>query len=179
MTQQETLVLIKPDGVEQNIIGAIIERFESSGLRITELKMMHATDNTADMHYPVTKEWAENLALKTRSSYEKRGLKAPEITEDAMAYGKHIQSWLKQFLLSGRIVALVVKGNDAIEKVRELVGGTEPKSAAKGTIRGDFGNDSYQKADAEQRVIRNLVHASDSEETAEREIQLWFPKRND
>jgi len=175
--EQETLVLIKPDGVQKNIMGAVIDRFEKAGLRIAELRMLHADDKIAEMHYPVTKEWAENLTDKTRKSYEKRGVKPPAETFDAMAYGKLIQSWLKEFLMSGKIVAMVVSGDDAVEKVRELMGPTEPKSAPKGTIRGDFGDDSYAKADAEKRVIRNLMHASDSVETASTEIKLWFPKR--
>jgi len=79
-------------------------------------------------------------------------------------------------LMSGPILAMVVKGNCAIEIVRKIVGSTEPKSSAAGTIRGDYCTDSYDMSDAEGRAIWNLVHASSSEEEAKREMAVWFQK---
>src|SRR5204863_441818 len=92
-----------------------------------------------------------------------------------MEFGQQIQNWNMNFLREGPIVALVLQGPHSIEIVRKLVGSTEPKSSAPGTIRGDFAmTESYAVADAKSRVMRNLIHASDSVKSADREIALWF-----
>ncbi|MEM2873981.1 MAG: nucleoside-diphosphate kinase [Candidatus Nanoarchaeia archaeon] len=171
--EQETLVLIKPDGVARGLVGEIISRFERAGLQITGLKLVKATEEQADAHYILSDEWVKSLAAKTRESYAKRGI---ELKETDYEIAKKVQTNLKRMLLAGPIVAMVVKGNCAIEIVRKLVGSTEPKSAAAGTIRGDYSTDSYDLADSEERAIWNLVHASSSEEEAKREIAVWFQK---
>ena len=94
-----------------------------------------------------------------------------------MTFGALIQQWNVNFLREGPVVALVTEGPHAIEIIRKLVGTTEPRQASPGTIRGDFAMiESYAVANTKQRVLRNLVHASDSAETAAREIALWFTK---
>ncbi len=87
---------------------------------------------------------------------------------------KRIQQYNKEFLKEGPVVALVLEGNHAIELIRKLVGTTETRQATPGTIRGDFGYDSYMVADDEKRTVRNLIHASSSVSEANREITLWF-----
>ena len=84
---------------------------------------------------------------------------------------------LEGVLTLGPVIAMVLEGVEAIAKVRQLVGSTEPKSAAPGTIRGDFAHISYGYADKKGLGIKNLVHASDSEESAKKEISLWFEKQ--
>ncbi len=81
---------------------------------------------------------------------------------------------LVEFLTSGPVVAMVIEGADAIENVRKIVGPTEPKQAPPGTIRGDFAHTTFKRADEKGTGLPNLIHASDSPETAEREIKLWF-----
>ena len=89
--------------------------------------------------------------------------------------GKTIQKWNMEFLTEGPVIAAIIQGPHAIELTRKLVGSTEPKSSAPGTIRSDFAStESYALADTENRVLRNLIHASDSPKTADREIALWF-----
>ena len=83
--------------------------------------------------------------------------------------GKPFYAPLVEFMGSGELVALVVEGHRAIEGIRSLIGATDPTAAAPGSIRGDLA------ADTGEKVQRNLVHASDSPESAEREIGLWFP----
>ena len=81
------------------------------------------------------------------------------------------------FLGSGPVVAMIVEGPEGtIQKIRDLVGATSPEYADKGTIRGDYGIDSYAKANGEGRALENLVHASESVPEAAREIKLWFPE---
>jgi nucleoside-diphosphate kinase len=90
--------------------------------------------------------------------------------------GKPFYSGLEKFMMEHPVVAFVLEGENAIERAREITGATDPSKAAKGTIRGDLSKDSQEKADMENRAIRNLVHASGSKEEAEKEIELWFPE---
>ncbi len=88
--------------------------------------------------------------------------------------GKPFYDSLVGYLTSGPVVAMVIEGANAIENVRKLIGSTEPASAQPGTIRGDFAHITYSRADNTGRPVTNLIHASDSEESAKREIELWF-----
>ncbi|MFH0868916.1 MAG: nucleoside-diphosphate kinase [archaeon] len=171
---EDTLVLIKPDGVQRNIIGDVISRFERAGLRIVGLKMLKPSESLLENHYPLTPDWVAGLAAKTRESFAKKGI---ELKETDMQIAQRVQNWLKEALGSGMIVAIVVRGNCAVEIVRKLVGSTEPKMAAAGTIRGDFSTDSYDLADVEKRSVKNIVHASGTVDEAKREIEVWFQKK--
>lgn len=173
MATEKTLVLLKPDAIQRNLTGKIIARFEDSGLKIIGMKMLWADEKQALNHYPLDEEWAKNLFEKTKKAYEKDNKKM-EYT-DHIHLGKTIQSWLTQFLREGPIIALVIEGPHAIELVRKMVGSTEPRQALPGTIRGDFASiESYSLADTKKRVLRNLIHASDTLENAKKEIKVWF-----
>lgn len=87
---------------------------------------------------------------------------------------KHFYKGLEAYLMEGPIVAMVFEGFNAVEKSRNIIGHTDPSKAKKGTIRGDLGEDSLERADREKRSVRNLVHASGTKEEAEHEIKLWF-----
>ena len=172
---EQTLILIKPDGVKRNLIGKIISRLEDSGLKVCALKMVWPDAKLAEQHYPLDEEWAKAVFKKTKTAFEKEN-KEFEFS-DYKKYGKFIQDSLKEFIRESPVVALVVKGPHAIEIVRKMVGVTEPRQAAPGTIRGDFASiESYERSNADKRAVRNLIHASDSPENAQREISLWFSK---
>jgi nucleoside-diphosphate kinase len=134
---QETLVLVKPDGVARNLTGEILRRIEAKGYSITDLKMVEADRALLEQHYE------EHV-------------------------GKPFYEPLVEFMESGPIVAVRVAGQRVIEGFRSLAGTTDPTIAAPGTIRGDFGRDWGL------RVQQNLVHGSDSPESAARELALWF-----
>ncbi|MEJ9079342.1 MULTISPECIES: nucleoside-diphosphate kinase [Gordonia] len=137
MTEQ-TLVLIKPDGVQRGVIGEVISRIERKGLTLAALELRTVTTEIASEHYA---EHAERPFFGS----------------------------LLEFITSGPVVALVVEGPRAIAAFRQLAGGTDPvEKATPGTIRGDFGLETQF----------NLVHGSDSPESAAREIGLWFPSLN-
>jgi nucleoside-diphosphate kinase len=170
---QQTLVLIKPDGVQRKLVGEVIKRFENMGLKIIGMKMVWANENIAKEHYYLDEEWAKNVFEKTKASYEKEGKELKEKTPKEM--GEKIQSYLTNFLKEGPVLAMVLEGPHSIELVRKVVGSTEPRSATPGTIRSDFAStESYSMADKDERALRNLIHASDSEETAKKEIGIWF-----
>jgi len=172
---EKTLVVIKPDGVQRNLIGEIIRRFEQSGLKLVALKMMQADENLVGKHYTIDPEWLEKVGKKSIESYKKKGLTPPN--NDPIALGKDVLGRLKKYITFGPVVPMVWEGSQAVEMVRKICGSTEPLSALLGTIRGDYTPESYQLADGDERAIRNLVHASGSAEEAEKEIELWFEKK--
>jgi nucleoside-diphosphate kinase len=130
---ERTFVAIKPDGVQRNLIGEIIKRFEMKGLKIVGLKIMKPPAELINKHYE------EHI-------------------------GKSFYADMFDFLSSGPIVAIVVEGKNSIHIARKIIGKTQPEDAEPGTIRGDF---CFGKG-------RNLVHASDSVQNAEKEIAMWF-----
>ena len=135
MSDERTLVLVKPDGVQRGLVGEVISRIERKGLRLASLELKTVERSLAEQHYA---EHAE------RSFFGE----------------------LIEFITSGPVVAMVVEGPRAIAAFRQVAGGTDPvEKAATGSIRGDFGLETQF----------NLVHGSDSPESAAREIGIWFP----
>lgn len=169
---ERTLVLLKPDAVARGLIGEIISRFERAGLKLVALKMVHASHDDVDKHYALTEEWMRGVFEKAKAKYELLGQNFP--FADHVAYGAEIKRGLVEFLKSAPIIALVLQGESAVSLVRKLCGATEPASAAPGTIRGDFSPDTYALSNAQNRPMRNLVHASGTVAEAEREIAVWF-----
>jgi nucleoside-diphosphate kinase len=137
MAIEETLVLVKPDGVSRNLTGEILRRIEAKGYQLVDIKLVEASRELLAQHY-------------------------------AEHEGKPFYEPLVEFMESGPIVALRITGERVIEGFRSLAGTTDPTTAAPGTIRGDLGRDWGLK------VQQNLVHGSDSVESAERELGLWF-----
>jgi nucleoside-diphosphate kinase len=135
--KEQTLVLIKPDGVARSLTGEIISRIENKGYVVTGLKMLTPSAQQLADHY-------------------------------AEHEGKPFYAPLIEFMSSGPIVAVRVEGDRVIEGFRSLAGTTDPTTAAPGTIRGDLGRDFGEK------VQKNLVHGSDSVESAKRELGIWF-----
>ncbi len=168
---EKTLVLIKPDGVERALIGKVIGKFEDTGLKISALKMITPTQELASEHYADDSAWMEKLGKKTIASYEAKGI---SVKEAPIEIGRRIRKFLLDYLTQGPIVAMVVEGNDAIAIVLKLVGATSSSRADASSIRGMYSSDSYDLADEKKRAVKNVVHASDSKETAEREIKVWF-----
>lgn len=171
MTEQ-TLVLVKPDGVARSLIGTILERFERVGLKVVALKMLQASRDQADRHYALTEDWMKGVFDKAKAKYEAEGKPFPYA--DHASYGKYIKDGLVEFLVSAPVVAMVLEGEQAVSLVRKLTGATEPASAAPGTIRGDFSPDTYPFSNSQDRPLRNLVHASGTSDEAKNEIAVWF-----
>ncbi len=163
---------MKPDGVQRGLVGEIVNRFERLGFWISGAKMLKPDEKLLSLHYADDPVWKKSVGAKTRSSMEAKGVKMTETDEQI---GDRIRKWNME-CLRGPVMAIVFQGPHAVEAGRKIVGNTEPRQAAMGTIRGDFSYDSYALADAEKRVIRNLAHASGNVQEAEREIALWFKK---
>jgi nucleoside-diphosphate kinase len=130
---QRTLIIFKPDCVQRRLVGTILERFETKGLRIVALKLIAVDRGLAEKHY-------------------------------VEHQGKPFFEGLIEFITSSPVIVGVLEGNESISVVRTMLGATNGVVAAPGTIRGDF---SISKQN-------NLLHGSDSPESAQREIALWF-----
>ncbi len=169
---ERTFVIVKPDGVQRNLIGEIIKRYEQSGLKLVAIKMLVPTHELVEKHYLLDPEWRVKTGVKTIESYIKKGKTPP--SDDPLKITEVILKNLKHYLTLGPVVAMVWEGIHAVGIVRKITGGTEPLTSDMGTIRGDYTIDSYEVSDVDSRAVRNLVHASGSPEEAEKEIALWF-----
>ena len=130
---ETTLSIVKPDGVEKNVIGEVIKRYESGNLEVIALKLIHMSKKQAEGFYIVHKD-------------------------------RPFYSSLTDFMSSGPCVVMVLKGDNATSRVREIIGATNPEEAVEGTIRKDFATD----------IEKNTVHGSDSQESAKFEINYFF-----
>ncbi|WP_418791356.1 nucleoside-diphosphate kinase [Phosphitispora sp. TUW77] len=133
---ERTYVMIKPDGVQRNLVGEIISRFEKKGFKIVGLKMLQLDRAMAEKHYE------EHI-------------------------GKSFFEALAAFITSGPVVAMVIEGKDVVSTVRAMNGATNPANAGPGTIRGDYAIE----------VGRNVIHGSDSVDSAAREIAIYFTEQ--
>jgi len=172
LKEERTLMVIKPDGIQRSLVGEIIRRYERVGLKLVGLKMFVPSAKMIEEHYLLDPNWKRMVGEKAIESYKKRGLKPS--SEDPEEVGDRVIDGLKNYLSAGPVIATVWQGAHAVEVIRKLTGGTEPRTSDVGTIRGDFVLDSYQMADSDTRAVRNLIHASGSLEEAEKEIAHWF-----
>jgi nucleoside-diphosphate kinase len=176
--EEQTFVMIKPDGVRKGLTGEIIRRLEQRDLKIVALQMFEPTRQQIDDHYPKDEAWIARLGQKTLKTYEKYGFD-PKVElgmENDLEIGKEVRKWLVDYMISAPLVRMVVQGIHAVDVVRKIAGPTLPYMAEVGTIRGDFSIDSPLLANKEKRAVMNLVHASETPEEAEHEIEHWFGK---
>ncbi len=146
---EQTLIVFKPDAVMRGIVGEIITRFERAGFKIVAAKMLSPDYAHYERHY-------EGIGtLRTR--------KGQEIFDSQLAS-----------MLDGPVIAMVLEGVEAVEAVRKMVGDTQPKSAAPGTIRGDYAHVTYGQASSVGRGVANIIHASADSKEAAKEIAHWF-----
>ena len=174
--EEQTYVMIKPDGVRKGLTGEIIKRFEQRDLKIVALEMTQPLYEQMDNHYPKKEEWITRLGEKTKATYEKYGfdLFADFGTDDTSKIGPEVRKWVIDFMMSAPVVKMIVQGVHAVDVVRKIAGETMPYKAAVGTIRGDFSIDSPVIANKEKRCVTNIVHCSETPEEAEHEIKHWF-----
>jgi len=175
MIKEQTLVVIKPDGIQRTLIGEIIGRLERVGLKLVGIKMIIPDANLIKKHYTIDPEWIEKAGQKAIDAYLEKEQEPKN--KNPIEAGERILEVLTKYMTSGTVVAMVWQGANSIGVVRKIVGTTEPLTSDVGTIRGDFVLDSYKFADVAGRAVRNLIHASGTVEEAEKEINLWFDKQ--
>lgn len=169
---EQTLVIIKPDGVQRSLIGEIIGRMERVGLKLVAMKMMVPERQHILEHYTLDPEWRRITGEKTIKGYVDKGLKP--WTEDPFEVTDQVLKYLQDYMTSGPVICMIWQGAHCVGLVRKLVGKTEPLTSDVGSIRGDFVLDSYEMSDIDGRSIRNLIHASGSVKEAQDEIKHWF-----
>jgi nucleoside-diphosphate kinase len=153
--KEYTLVLLKPDVYQRNLVGKVIDRFTDTGLEIWHIESVFATSHKVWKHYSHLSE---------------------QIIREIVSY------FCLSLTPSGRntpLIAIVMYGEDAISVCRKVCGDTDCSKADAGTVRGDFGVDSLEMASNRQkseRAIRNLVHSSDSEDSFVKEVSIWCPR---
>ncbi len=174
--EEKTIVIIKPDGVKRGLVGEIISRIEKRGLKIISLEMIQANKQQVEDHYPKDPAWIKRLGEKTLSSYKSFGMDPIQELgmDDPDKIGKDVRSWLIDYMTSGPMVKMAIKGIHAIDMVRKLVGKSIPSQAEMGTIRGDFSVDDATAANKDKRAIHNLIHASENTQEANHEMEYWF-----
>lgn len=163
---EQTLVIIKPDGVKGGFTDEIIKRYEAVGLKVVKRKDMMAPLEIVEKHYSMDPDFLRAIGEKT--------IAAGQAVTSAEDQGRKVVGWLRDFITSGPVVVMVLEGEDAVLTARKTTGFTDPSTAEKGTIRGDLGTDSILLANKEERPVYNLIHASGNAEEAAKEIQLWF-----
>jgi nucleoside-diphosphate kinase len=163
---QETLVILKPDALERNLTGTLIDRFERAGLKVLDVKYYAKVDEALlRKHYPDS--MAEGLGRKAQQ--------ATTGIVDPVAHGMKVLERLRRYITRNPVIAIKFGGEDAIQVVRRVTGYTDPATAEKGTIRSNYGVDSIARSTAEGRALENLIHASGNPEEAKAELALWFP----
>lgn len=174
--EETTFLMIKPDGVRRGLSGEIVRRVEQVGLKVVGLKMIRPSITEVDNHYPKDKGWITRLGEKTLATYQKYSYDAAKElgTDKAEKIGPMVRKWLLDFMTSGPVVVMAIKGVHAVDMIRKLAGPTMPSDAPLGTIRGDFSVDSAAAANRDKRAVYNLVHASETEDEAKHEIEHWF-----
>ena len=135
MAIERTLSIIKPDGVEKGVVGRVISRFETAGLKPVAIRLERLSQAQAEGFYAVHK-------------------------------ARPFFADLVKFMTGGPVVLMVLEGENAVARNREVMGATDPKKAAEGTLRKDFATD----------IEKNTVHGSDSVDNARVEIAYFFPE---
>lgn len=169
--KEQTFLILKPDAIQRSLIGELISRLERTGLKMTAMKMMMATEDQCWKHYNKDEKWFLEKGQKVVENREKSGM---PVEKEAIEYGRDIIGALVKFMTCGPVIPIILEGNQAVSIAKKIVGGTEPTTSDVGTIRGDLTLDSYELSNLDSRAVRNLVHCSDSPEEAQREIKLWF-----
>jgi len=174
LKKEKTLVILKPDAIQRSLMGEIIQRIERTGLKFVAFKFFVPGEKQCWDHYHKEDDWFLEKGNRIIEDRKNHGL---SIEKEATDYGKDIIQGNVNFLTSGPILAMVIEGNSAVGIVKKLVGDTEPLTSDVGTIRGDYTIDSYPLSSADNRAVRNLIHCTDRPEEAEREIKIWFDKK--
>jgi nucleoside-diphosphate kinase len=148
---ERTLIILKPDAVQRGLMGEIINRFEKAGLKMMGMKMLSPNEQHYHHHYET-------------------------ISKIATRRGEEVYHRNAAAMMAGPVVAIVLEGVGAVDLVRKMVGDTEPKAAAPGTIRGDYAHMSIPHANKVGLGLPNLIHASGNLDEAKQEIAHWFSK---
>jgi nucleoside-diphosphate kinase len=172
---ERTLVILKPQAIKRGLVGLIIGRLEKVGEMI-ECRLITATRMQLDRHFPNSSEWLCSVgkkALQTCRDFRENPLEVYG-SEELFRVGIFLREKGIDIYLAGKIIVMILEGEDIIRKVRCMIGNTLPYRADQGTIRRDFCEDPLDRKYA-RGAFDNLIHASGDREEADNEINVWFP----
>ncbi len=150
---EQTLVVLKPDAVQRGITGEILTRFERAGLKIVAMRMVAPDEEHFHKHY----EGISGLISR---------------------WGEDIYKITLSHMTEGPVIAFVLEGVEAVQHVRKMVGSTDPKDSAPGTIRGDYTHVTRTFTNERNGTLPNILHASGDPKEAAQEIALWFDQND-
>lgn len=171
MSTQRTLIAIKPESIQRQVIGEFISKFEKRGLKLIACKMVAPQKSQVEKHYPNDEKWLLSSGTKTNENYKARGI---DLGMGPIELAKRTRKRLIEHLVDRPLLLMIWEGPHAIALGRKTAGTTNPLTADIGSIRGDYSTESYELADDIERAVHTLVHASSSPEEAEIEIKIWF-----
>lgn len=148
---ERTLIVLKPDAVQRGIVGEVLSRFERAGLKIIGMKMLSPTKEHFHAHYE-------------------------GISQLISRWGEDIYNITLSHMTEAPVIAIALEGVEAVTHVRKMVGTTDPKESAPGTIRGDYTHVTRSYTNSRGGTLPNIIHASGNQEEAKKELELWFGK---
>jgi nucleoside-diphosphate kinase len=168
---ERTLIIVKPEAIQRHLIGEIITKFEKRGLKLVAAKLVAPDVEQVRRHYPGDEAWLISSGTKTLENYKAKGI---DPGKTARELALMTQEKLLRHLSDRPVLATVWEGPHAVILGRKTAGATNPLVADIGSIRGDYGTDSYEAADELERALHTLIHASGSVDEAKAEIKVWF-----
>jgi nucleoside-diphosphate kinase len=168
---ERTLIGIKPESIQRQLVGEFISKFEKRGLKLTACKLIVPTKEQVARHYPDDEVWYVSSGTKTLENYKAKGID-PKMS--AIDLAKRTRQRLLDHLADRPVLFMIWEGPHAVALGRKTAGATNPLTAEIGSIRGDYSTESYELADDIERAIHTLVHASGTVDEAEHEIKIWF-----
>ncbi|MFA6492827.1 MAG: nucleoside-diphosphate kinase [Patescibacteria group bacterium] len=174
LKKERTLIAIKPESIQRHLIGEFVSKFERRGLKLIACKLIVPAKEQIAKHYPDDEEWYISCGTKTLENYKARGID-PGMGPIELA--KLTRQRLIDHFTDRPLLLMIWEGPHAVSLGRKTAGATNPLIADIGSIRGDYSMESYELADDINRPVHTLIHASASTSDAEKEIKVWFEKR--
>lgn len=168
---EQTVIFIKPESIQRHLIGEFIGRFEKRGLKMVACKMIAPKAEQVGKHYPDDESWLIPTGEKALKSYKEKGI---DMTLSPVEIAQQIRTRLIEHFADRPLLVTVWEGPNAVALGRKTAGATNCLVADVGSIRGDYSMESYDLADALERPIHTLVHASGSVEEAQAEMKIWL-----
>lgn len=176
--KEQTLLIIKPDAVRHRLEDEILSFVKEHGLQPVFTQAVQPTPEILDRHYDFDDAWRRKVGESVLRTCHEENDDPVEMygSDDPVSIGEAVRQRLLDFMASGKVLAVMLEGKDAVLRARALCGATQPSDAGPETVRGKFGSDTYMKAHKEKRSLENIVHSSETPEEARRELSLWFPE---
>lgn len=173
---EQTVVMLKPQVISRGLVGKVITKFEMAGIHLDQLKVAKANRNKLEKFYVKDPNWMIGVGQRIIDEFKQSGLNVEDYlhTSSALTIGEMVYYWNIKAIEGGEIIGLLLSGPHAIERVKQIVGATEPIRADRGTIRGDWCTDSVIYSTSHKRGIFNLVHRSSNPQEVQREKKVLF-----